>query len=115
MKKILYIIPLFALAFIIVNTALGQQTIPSVQPVTITDTNSVISIVTKIISVFYTLFFVMAVAFILLAAWGYLTAGGDPAKVKKASTRLIFAIVAIAVALISYGVASFIQSTLSSR
>jgi len=42
--------------------------------------------------------------FILYAAFIYLTAGGDPEKVKTASNQLIYAAVAIAVALVAQGI-----------
>ena len=43
----------------------------------------------------------IAVIFIILAAYRYLTAGGDPEKVKAANKQIIFAAVAVVVALIA--------------
>ena len=40
---------------------------------------------------------VIAVIFILLAAWTFLTSGGEPEKVKKARSYLLFAVIGIAV------------------
>ena len=58
----------------------------------------------------YYIFFVLAVYFLLLAAFTYLTAGGNPENLKKAHSSLGWAFVAIAVALISVGAASIIKS-----
>lgn len=43
----------------------------------------------------------VAVIFILLAAYGYLTGGGDPEKVKVANKRILFAAIAVIVALLA--------------
>lgn len=47
---------------------------------------------------------VLTVVFIILAAFNYLTASGDPEKVKNASRQLIYAAVAIVVAVLARGV-----------
>ena len=48
-------------------------------------------------------FIFLAVLFVLVAAYKYLTAGGDPEKVKAASNMLIYVAVAIIVALLARG------------
>lgn len=45
----------------------------------------------------------LAVVFVIVAAYKYLTAAGDPEKVKSASNTLIYAAIAIAVALLARG------------
>src|SRR3989344_2800480 len=45
----------------------------------------------------------LAIVFVLIAAYKYLPAAGDPEKVKSASNTLIYAAVAIAVALLARG------------
>jgi len=47
---------------------------------------------------------VLAVIFIVIAAFKYLTAAGDPEKVKSAGTMLIYTAVAIGVALLARAV-----------
>ncbi len=49
----------------------------------------------------FTALLVVAILVILLAAWGFLTAGGDPEKVKKSRDYLIYALVGIAVAFLA--------------
>ncbi len=47
---------------------------------------------------------VLAVIFVLVAAFKYLTAAGDPEKVKSAGATLLYAAIAIAVALLARAV-----------
>jgi len=60
---------------------------------------------------------VLTIIFVLVAAFRYLTAAGDPEKVKSASRTLLYAAVAVVVALIAKGlpliVSSFIGGGLS--
>ena len=60
----------------------------------------------------YTSFFIFAVIFILVAAFHYLTAAGEPEKIKTAHKMLIWAAVAIAIALIAVGATQIIKSFL---
>ncbi len=60
----------------------------------------------------YTSFFIFAVIFILVAAFKYLTAAGEPEKIKTAHKMLIWAAVAIAIALIAVGATQIIKSFL---
>lgn len=52
------------------------------------------------------IFFLAAVVFIVLAAFKYLTAKGDPTKLKEAQKMLVSAIVAIIIALLAYAIPS---------
>jgi uncharacterized membrane protein len=54
----------------------------------------------------------LAVIFVLVAAFKYLTAGGDPEKVKAAGSTLLYAAVAIGVALLARAVPLVIGSFL---
>jgi fumarate reductase subunit D len=58
----------------------------------------------------YTLALIVAVIFILLAAFKYITAGGDPEQVKSAGRSLLYAVVGIAVALLANGVPGIVNS-----
>ena len=53
---------------------------------------------------------VLSVIFAMVAAYKYLTAGGDPEKVKSASNILIYAAIAIVVALFARGLPTLIYS-----
>lgn len=60
------------------------------------------------------IFWIAAAFFIFVAAFKYLTAAGDPTKVKAASTMLLYAVVAIAVAILSWGIPAFVNNFLES-
>jgi len=57
----------------------------------------------------------LSVIFIILAAFSYLTAGGDEEKVKGAHKKIVWAIVAIAVAFLAQGVAYVIAELLGQQ
>jgi len=97
------------------NVAVGQvANIPGVQPVGPTTVGGLVDVIRNVVKWVYIIFFVIAVLFILFAAFSYLTAGGDPEKVGKAKSQIIYAAVAIAVALLAVGfeviVKNFLQS-----
>ncbi|MEK7510330.1 MAG: hypothetical protein AAB567_02080 [Patescibacteria group bacterium] len=52
----------------------------------------------------FVVFLLTAVIFIILAAFQFLTGGGDPGKLAEARNKLIYAAVAIAVALMARGI-----------
>ena len=60
-----------------------------------------IDILKTIVKWTYVIFFIIAVLFLILAAYNYLTAQGDPEKVKNVHNQLIYAAIAVAVALIA--------------
>jgi hypothetical protein len=59
-------------------------------------------------------FWILAAIMILYAAFIYLTAGGDPDKVKKASHMLLYAAIAMAVALLATVLPNLVASIVSS-
>ncbi len=58
-------------------------------------------ICTVVVTWLFTFLIVLGVVFIIFAAFKYLTAGGDPEKVKSASHTLMYAVVAIVVAIVA--------------
>lgn len=62
----------------------------------------------------YTLIFVLAVLFILIAAYYFITSGGDSEKTGKAKSMLLYAIIGIAVALLSYAIVTLVRNSLAS-
>ncbi len=71
-----------------------------------------LNILRNIIRWVYTAFFVIAVLIILFAAYTYLTAGGDPAKISAVHKQLIYAAIAIVIALIAVGVSAIVEGFL---
>jgi hypothetical protein len=65
---------------------------------------------TVIVGWLFTFLVVLAVIFVLVAAYKYLTAAGDPEKVKAAGNTLIYAAVAIVVALFARGLPLIVES-----
>jgi len=68
--------------------------------------------IANIVKWVYIVFFVIAVMFILFAAFTYLTAGGNPEKIKSARTKIIYAAIAIAIALLAVGAVTIIKNFL---
>lgn len=86
---------------------------------TYTDTPPIVGLggvtnaVTVIVNWMIGLFWILAVAFVIWAAFSYLTAGGDEDKIKTAKQRLIFAIVAAAIALLATGIRVIVTNLLT--
>ena len=60
----------------------------------------------------YTVVFVLAAFFLLLAAYTFITAGGDPEKLGKARGYLLYAVIGVIVGVLAYGLVSFVRSQL---
>src|SRR3989344_5808582 len=60
--------------------------------------------ITNIVNWVIVVFWIVAVGFMIWAAFTYLTAAGDEDKLGEAKNRLIYALVAAAVALLSGGI-----------
>lgn len=56
------------------------------------------------------LLFALAALFIVMAAFTYLLAGGDPEKTSKAKNQVVFSIIAIAIALLATGIVLVVKS-----
>ena len=83
-----------------VLVAAQNNTLPSPP---FTDPGGAITIICTIAGWIFAFLVVLAVVFVLLAAWDYLTAGGEAEKISSANNKLIYAAVAIAVALFARG------------
>lgn len=96
------------------NLAFGQPTdIPGIPPVGPETVGGLVEIVQAVVSWVYIVFFIIGVLFILFAAFSYLTAGGDAERVAKAKNQLIYAAIAIAVALLAVGFEAIIRTFLT--
>jgi len=109
-------ISLFAILLVIATVAplmvLAQSGggTPSTADAPIKDFDGIIGLLEKAVTWLYTIFFILAVGFILWAAFLYLTAGEDSSKVDKAKKQLINAVIAIVIALVASGVAGIIDT-----
>lgn len=79
----------------------------------ITTVSGLVDILRGVVRWVYILFFIIAVLFIIFAAFTYLTSAGDPEKVGTAKNQLIYAAVAIAVALLAVGFQSIVSNFLA--
>jgi len=78
----------------------------------LTTEQGAIGLLLRILALARTVFWIVAVAMILWAAFLYLTAGGAPEKVGAANATLRYAIVAIVVALIATSLPFLVKSLL---
>lgn len=103
MKKTLFLLPalyfLFAISFSpIIFAAAGD---PAESPIkSIADILKVLNNVVKWIYIF---FFVVAILFILFAAYQYLTSQGNPETIQKINKQIFYAVIAIVIAIVSVG------------
>ncbi len=107
------ILPLIAIVAapmmgLVANAQEGPPSMPGEGPITsLTEAKTVLE---NILGWVYTFFFIVAAIMILVAAFQYLTAGGNEEKVKKAKNSLIYAVIAIAIALVAMGVDNIIAN-----
>ncbi len=80
--------------------AQGPQPLP---PTPINSPNQALTLMCTLARWAFIFLMVLAVIFIIWAAFNYLRAGGDPDKVKEAGNQLIYAAIAVAVALFARG------------
>ena len=79
----------------------------------ITTVSGLVDILKGVVRWIYIIFFIIAVLFIIFAAFTYLTSAGDPEKVGAAKNQLIYAAVAIAVALLAVGFQTIVSNFLA--
>jgi hypothetical protein len=78
----------------------------------ITSLQGVLNVLCTVFAWAFYFLIVLAVIFIIIAAFKYLTAAGEPEKVKEAGTMLIYTAVAIGVALLARAIPLVIGSFL---
>lgn len=69
-------------------------------------------IVTRVLTWFYTIIFIVAVFLILWSAFKFITSKGDPGKTKEAKDMILYAAIGMAVALLSYAIVSLVKNIL---
>jgi len=65
----------------------------------------------KIITWLITIILIVAALFIVIAAFTFVTAGGDPEKVNKARDQVLYALIGVVVALLAYGLVLLVKKT----
>lgn len=77
--------------------------------------SDLIQILIALIKWTYTVFFIVAVLFILIAAYNFLRGGDNPKAVETAKAQLKYAVIAIVVALLASGAAVILGMVIASR
>ena len=122
MKKVINFAKEFSptiIAFVLPTLAFAQTLPPAQPPVptnvpqgNIQSLNGVLQSLCTVFAYMFYFLIVLAVIFVLIAAFRYLTASGDPEKVKGAGTMLIYTAVAIGVALLARAIPLVVASFL---
>lgn len=102
-----------AAALAVPTMALAIAPAPLSIPNRLTNINQITNgsgLVCQIINWIFWALIVMTIIFVLVAAFKYLTAAGDSEKVKSAGATLLYAVVAVVVALIAKGLPLIISS-----
>ena len=58
---------------------------------------AVLNLICSVVNVLFTILIVVAIVYIILAAFKYLTASGDPEKIKVANFQLLYAAIAVGI------------------
>lgn len=64
----------------------------------------------SIVNWVFTILLVVAALFIVLAAFTFVTAGGDPEKVNTARNQVLYAIIGVAVAFLARGLVALVRT-----
>lgn len=125
MKKLLTFVSLLSLAVVLFvpSAAWGQQVqldvagppSPSPGAAGPESVGAGIDLLGTVLTWISTIFWILAVIFILYAGFLYLTAAGDAEKVKKASTQLLYSVIAVAVALFATVIPTFVRNFLAGQ
>lgn len=115
MKSFLKIASFLAvLALVLVPVAVNAQIGEQTAPVVVTNVGATYGFLNRIINIMFSILMVLAVIFILLAAFNYLTAGGEGEKVEKANKQILYAVVAIVIAVLARSIPFVIRNFLES-
>ncbi len=99
-------------SLLILGGIMSMLIIPAISYAAIETADDVIRVLGNIVGWTYQIFFIVAVFFILIAAFSFLTAKADPEKIKTARSQIFYAVIAIAIALISIGADMIVKSIL---
>lgn len=96
--------------------AFAQSGITNITPqgnsVGITSISDAQTSLSRIVNWVIVVFWILTVLFLIWAAIVYLTAGGDEDKIKEAKSRVIYAVIAAAIALLANGITAIVTSLL---
>ena len=79
----------------------------------ITEPNQFLDVIASVVKWTYAIFFIITVMFVLFAAFNYLTGGDDAEKIKSAHQQIMYAAIAVAIALLAVGFSLIIKRFLN--
>mgnify|MGYP001611473199 CR=1 FL=1 len=82
---------------------------------TIEDITGEDGILCRIAGLLFVILIVVTIIFIIVAAFKYLTAGGDPEKIKSANYQLVYAAIALVIALVARAFPNIIGTFIGSE
>jgi hypothetical protein len=122
-KSIISLLALFSALMIVSAPALvlGQtstgdeytnpdQTVPQ----NITSLSGILDLIMKIANWIWIFLLILSFVFILIAAFSFLTSAGNPEKVASARQMIVYAVVAIAIGALAYGIPLIVKQLLTS-
>lgn len=110
--KLLFILPVLSLAIMPVLSF--AQTPPS-ENAPIQSLSGLQTWLTSLLAWLNTIFWILTAFFVLFAAFKYLTAQGDEDKIKSAKNMLIYAVIAMVVALFAGGIDTLVDNVINLR
>ena len=113
--SIFYLLAPLASAAITPGTIPTGQDIGIREPSPANSVSNLVSILASLVRWVYVVFFIVTVLYILLAAYNYLTAAGENAKIELAHKEMKWAAVAITVAFLSVGAELIIKDFLTNK
>lgn len=108
MKKFILLSQIVILSAVLISSV---HAAPGTSP--INNTDDIIKVLDKIAGFIAAAFWIASTIAIFYAGFLYLTAGDSEDKIKKAHKTLLYAVIAIAVALFAYGMPKLIESILT--
>lgn len=76
---------------------------------------TIVSPITNIINTGIALVGIIAVAVIIISAYGFLTAAGDAGKLKRARDGILYAVIALVVAALAYAIVTFVSQAVTTN
>mgnify|MGYP001560577756 CR=1 FL=1 len=107
MKTKKYLLSLTLVSFLAVSF-LALPAVGLAQPTNLPNLD-VMNALGKIVDWLFTILLVIAALFIVLAAYTFVTAGGDPEKVNTARNQVLYALIGVAVAFLAKGLVALVQ------
>ena len=100
MKKTLFVLVLSGFLFLPVMGLASVEPAPDVP---------LITGISRIIDIVFTILIAAAALFVMVGAFQFVTAGGDTEKVGAAREKILYAVIAVVVALLARGIITFIR------